>query len=449
MKLPCLCILALVGCAALPAYAADLMPASAKVLDDDMLLWIRPAPLISPDGEWVAYVSRGFVCVCNLEEAKPRRLYEVPGSITHLMAQPEHAPPDGDFNKVSSQLHKLATANLECLRWTHDSTAVAVSIVSHVEAEKKSMTRVVYIPIDGEPTNLAEVERSYGYNDYFTPNFHLSRDHRYVVFDRHKRPLIWDTKSNKPRATGFLKLAPSSTSDRWIGIEKDTRQLVITDGEFKIVRRFEEYLPVRSQKLELIWSPDERYVIWKNQVGFDHYSNWEGFRLDLKTNKRRILTGSYMAEVVEFTGRGGEFIRCGTEGVQMGWSGLANRHSYLMVVPQGDGYPIHLYSINADPNNSDSRRYLFASPNPLRSSPDFQRFLLANGRPEGPYGCLWQLVDRKRNRWRLSNGDNDQYESPFSVAGFAEGGKSIVGYDRNRIFVFPTSSVYQNIKAAW
>jgi hypothetical protein len=423
------------------------MPASAKMLDDNMLIWIRPAPLISPDGKWVAYVSRGFVCVCNLEEAKPRRLYEVPGSLTHLMAQPEHTPPDGDFNKVSSQLHQLATAKIECLRWTHDSKAVAVSVVSHVEAEKKSITRVVYIPLDGEPTNLAEVERSYENGDYFSPYFHLSRDHRYVVFDRHRRHLIWDARTNKPQATGFLKLEPSSTSDRWIGIEKDTRQLVITNGEFEIVRRVEEYMPARAMKLDLIWSPDERYVIWKNQVGFDHYSNWEGCRLDLETNKRRILTGSYMAEIVEFTGRKGEFIRCGTEGVQLGWTGLANRHSYLMVVPHGDGYPNRLYSKSADPNNIESRRYLLSSSAPLRWSPDFQHFLLATGRPEGPYGCLWHLVDRKRDRWRLSNGDNDQYESPFFVAGFAAGGETIVGYDKNRLFVFPTSSVYQNIKA--
>jgi hypothetical protein len=437
----------LVGYSTSPGHAADLMPATAKVLDDNILIWIRPEPLISPDGKWVAYVSRGFVCVSNLDEAQPRRLYEVPGSITHLMAQPEHTPPDGDFNKVSSQLHKLATANMECLRWTHDSTAVAVSIVSHIEAEKKSVTRVVYIPIDGEPTNLAEVERSYESNDYFSPSFHLSRDRAHVVFDRHKRPLIWDTKSNKPRATGFLKLEPSSTSDRWIGVEKDTRQLVITDGNFEIVRRIEEYMPSRTFGLQLIWSPDERYVIWKNKVGFDHYSNWEGCRLDLETNERRILTGSYMAEIVEFTGRGGEFIRCGTEGVQLGWTGLANRYSYLMIVPHGDGHTQRLYSISADPNNRESRRYLLASANPLHSAPDSQLFLLATGRPEGPYGCIWHLVNRNRDRWRLSNGDNDLFESPFFVAGFAKGGETIVGYDKTRLFAFPTSSVYQNTKA--
>ncbi len=429
-----------------PAPAADLLPKAAKILDGELLSWGRPDPLISPDGKWVTYVSRGYVCVCNLKDAKPRQLYEVSDCITHLMAKPEHTPPDGDYDKLSSRLYKLATSSIEGLRWSHDSTGVAVSIVSQHEAEKKSITRIVYLPIDSKSIELAAVERFYESQDYLSPYFYLSRNRDYVVIDRHKSPLIWNTMTNKPRATGFLKLVPSPTSDRWLGIEKDTRQFVITDGEFDVVERIEEYLPTRSWGLELIWSPDERFIIWKNKVGFDHYSNWEGCRLDLKTSKRRILTGSYMKEFVEFTGRNGEFIRCGTEGVQLGWSGLADRRSYLEIVPDGDERAQSLYDINADPNDIDQRRYLFSLPAPLRCSSDFELFLLATGRPLGPCGCVWHLVNRERDRWRISNENSDQYESPFSIAGFAEDDESIVGYDKKRLFVFPTSSVYDDTK---
>ena len=54
----------------------------------------------------------------------------------------------------------------------------------------------------------------------------------------------------------------------------------------------------------------------RNQIGFDWYSNWEGFWLDLQTGEKRELEGRFMDEQVAFTGRGGEFFRCGPDGVR-------------------------------------------------------------------------------------------------------------------------------------
>ena len=144
----------------------------------------------------------------------------------------------------------------------------------------------------------------------------LTRDRRFLVLIGLRRPLIWDISTNKPRATCFLHLTPSPTSGHWIGIEKDTRQLVITDEDFDVVKRFDETLPARSWGFKLDWSPDERFIVWRNQIGFDHYNNWDGFWMNLDTGEKRQLEGRFMDEQIAFTGGGGEFFRSGQDGVR-------------------------------------------------------------------------------------------------------------------------------------
>jgi hypothetical protein len=58
------------------------LPAAATILDPDIYLYGLPYPSISPDGNWVAYVSKGFVCVCNVKKPAPRQIREVPNSYT-------------------------------------------------------------------------------------------------------------------------------------------------------------------------------------------------------------------------------------------------------------------------------------------------------------------------------------------------------------------------------
>src|ERR1700690_3877269 len=82
------------------AGADGQLPASAKILDPDILFYGSPYPVISPDGKWVAYISKGFVCVCNVDDPKPRRLSEVPKTWTHVLAQPEFVYAEGDINAV-------------------------------------------------------------------------------------------------------------------------------------------------------------------------------------------------------------------------------------------------------------------------------------------------------------------------------------------------------------
>ena len=100
------CFLAVLMMMVASAAIADeaKLPMSAKVLDSDLMMYSQSHPIISPDGQWVAYVSKGFVCVCNVANPEPRQLVEVPHSWTHFLAQPEQAHANGDFDETLRRL---------------------------------------------------------------------------------------------------------------------------------------------------------------------------------------------------------------------------------------------------------------------------------------------------------------------------------------------------------
>jgi hypothetical protein len=271
----------------------------------------------------------------------------------------------------------------------------------------------------------------------------LTRDGRYLVAQRYHRALIWDIATNKPRATPFLHLTPSPSSGRWIGIEKDTRQLVIVDEDFQVIRRFDEIRPARSFGFALDWSPDEQFIIWRNQIGFDHYNNWEGFWMNLDTGEKRELSGRFMDEHIAFTGRGGEFFRSGQDGAKSGWSGDLIVGAHLTIVPEGQAAARDLWRIKVDPK----RRIPGALTNrpgnpPVRPAPGCDLFAIGLPRPTGQVsGWIWHLIDRQGTTWQFPGEDNGEFISPFDVVGFAEGGKTIVAHDRTKLFAFSVSAI--------
>ena len=434
------------------AKAAEDLPAGATVLDPDIILHSWPYPVVSPDGRWVAYISRGYVRVVGLDGSEPRQLSEVPGTWTHLLAQPENAFAKGDRIELARGKSREEYAALRTkapnqafgMHWTHDSTGIVFGMQSPNAKKDGSIFEASHVPLKGDVEQLSRLEQSYSRHS-FGNEIRLTRDRKFLVWGaggRQRKPVIWDVATNKPRATCFLNLTPSTTSGRWIGIEKDSRQLVVTDESFNITSHYEDFLPTRSFGAELIWSPDERFVILRNQVGFDHYSNWEGYRLDLETKERRILTGSYWEETIQFTGRGGEFLREAHDGVQGGISGLIQTGAYLQIVPQGAGFPQRLWSMHSLPGGSPEKKVRLPTGigHSLRWSPDFERFIFGVPRQTGSPGVVAHLVDRERHVWQLPGADSGEYESPYTVVGFADGGKSIIAYDDRRLFLLPVEA---------
>ena len=406
--------------------------------------------MVSPNGKWVAYISKGFVCVCNIDDPKPQRLSEVPNTWTHVLAEPKYAFAEGDSNAVFRSMNReqyqkwvaSIAHTVVSLQWTQNGDGVVFAYEGPDPDGKTSTCEIRQVSLAGKARSLAKMDVGIAYSGH-EPEFYLTHDRKCIVLPNHlrPRPLIWDLSTNKPRATPFTNLMLSATSDRWLGVEKDTKDLVITDANFQITNRFGNLFPPLLCAQELLWSPDERYVIWKYQVGFDYYSNWEGGWIDLQTGEQKSMTGSYIAEIVRFTGRDGEFMRIGGEGKQGQMSGLITTGFHFQFFKSGDAKPEDVWSVHFDPNNRtitrecpDIRFIYFSS--------DYKLFAFGLPRPyPPPAGEIFHLMDRAGELWKLPGKDNGQYFSPYEVVCFAEGGKSIIAHDSRRLFAIPVSAV--------
>lgn len=424
------------------------LPTRATLLDDCTIMWLRPVPLISPDGRRVAYVSGGHVCVVDVAGGEVRRLAEVPDTWSHVYASLDGAKEGGDADTLARlatpEQHKELQARVKGeigeFQWTEDSQAIMFGVRSH-DAEKQTTTVSIWrAPLDGEAKVIASSEDSNttrrGLGGVIT------KDGRFMVANdggRH-RALIWDLATNRPRATPFVYLTPSPTNGRWIGVEKNTRQLVAVDEDFKVVERYEEILPDARYGFDMIWSADERFVFWRQQIGFDYYSNWVGCRYDLQTRQRDVFTGSYMDEEIAFTGFRGEFLRVGGEGVQGLEQGLALVEQYVSLVRDGEIYKRRLWFHRADPPGMTSKVRM-ANRLDVTWSRDLQLFTIGLPRQEGAYGEVYHLVDRQRHMWKLPGEDTGRYVSPYHVAGFALDDKVIIAYDDKRLFAVPVATI--------
>ena len=436
--------------AALDARAEAELPPSAKVLDRDLILHSWPYPVISPDGEKVAYVSRGCVCVASVAGGEVRRVVEVRDTWTHFLALPENAHADVDFSALARSANRdeynallgKIKNTIYSLQWTAQSDGVAFGVESYDEPRTHTRFVVLLASLDGKRKKLASSQHE---NDArgFSGDFILSRDGRYLVATNlGRRPLIWDVAANKPRATPYLRLTPSTTSNRWLAIEKDTREVVVLDDNFTVTKRTNEFRPSFSYGLRMEWSPDENFAILRNQIGFDHHSNWEGFRLNFSTGEKLPLEGRFIDEQIFFTGRGGEFIRCGQSGVQTrGYDRVAGAH--LTIYPSNAGDAQDVWRVAVEGDQSLERALLFAlGRQAVLADPAFERFAiaLANASGTGPSGS-WRLLNREGAMWRFPGEDRDVHVSPYAIVGFAQKGQSIVAHDDRLLFTIPVSSV--------
>lgn len=417
-----------------------ILPPDVSILDPGLMMYSWPHPTISPDGEWVAYISKGFVCVCNITDPEPRRLREVPHTWTHFLAQPEQAHAKGVFHKTfgpGREEHRAVMAQITNtvfgLQWTHDSEGVVFGVRSYDKQQETIQSKIWDVSIEAEVTPMTRINRKFASGmDYIGNDFHVTRDRKYLVMPRHKRPLIWDLTTNKPRAACFYNLTPSSTSGDWIGIEKDSWQLVITDEDFKITKRFAIVQPARYGGPKLNWSPDERHLIWRNKIGFDHYSNWEGFWMDLETGEKRELSGQFMNQQFKFTGREGEYVCWGATGERNKHvSGAHTTGAYLTLVADAKKPARDLWRTKRP----------HASP-PVRLGPKFDLFAIGLPRPPAAtHGHVWHLMDRNGKKWRFPIEGNGDSRAPFEVVGFANGGQEIVAYDTTRLFAIPVKTI--------
>ena len=189
----------------------------------------------------------------------------------------------------------------------------------------------------------------------------------------------------------------------------------------------------------MIWSPDERFVIWRNKIGFDHYSNWDGFWMDLTTGEKRELSGQFMNQKFAFTGQGGEYVRWGQAGERNELlSGAHVTSAYLSLFSDKEKESRDIWRVKS-PRQGSSFSF-----HPVRHDPGCTLFTIGLPKPPSDQlGCVMHLMNRDGKKWKLPGDDNGGHISPYRVVGFAEKGKTIIAFDMRRLFAIPVATIME------
>jgi hypothetical protein len=453
--------IALIPTLVVASLAADLPP-GATLLDGD-LVWQTwgeshsfhseegrlPAYetncVVSPDGGMVAYVSKGKLWACKTVGGPSSRLCDLPNTITEFWARPENVALARNREHLREFVRHGGARGLRqglttvlSLRWNAEGDDLTFTLLSRSEEPNRWTHRVMEASLAGGASEITTIPG--GDNDsraQFFYHFDVTRDRRFVIASAYGRPLIWNVTQNKPQATCFDFITPSRTSERHLAIEIDSRQLVLTDGQFRIIQRFDVYLDHR--RCGLIWSDNERFAICRSYV--EHPSNdWEGFRVDLKTGETRQLDGGYVSDRFQFTGRRGEFVRIAILPAPQGgyWDGGSGM--VIELIPDRDGgiQRVTRFVRRFRPGeNDDYQTYPLTLSNDTGTSFAMALPRVGNART----GYHYHLIDQQGHAEPFQPVIDDEYYTPYFPLAFADRGKSIVARDQARLFVIPIERV--------
>jgi hypothetical protein len=301
-----------------------------------------------------------------------------------------------------------------------------------------AVTTLWHVSISGEGTELARIERDVDEELRLIDDFHLTTNLQYAVLQG-GAPLIWDLATGRPRVTPFDVLIPSTSSNHFLGIEIDTRQLVLVDEEFQVAKRFDVRVKPNRQ-CDLIWSADERYAVCRRK---DQYSRvWTAVRIDLKTGEVREFGGEWWAERVQFTGHGSELVQYGVRN-RTGSRPAGPVEVFLGLVPDGEGpfRDLAKYERSAPPGLVVGRGGETNFPSLVASS-DGGLFAVPMPREsELNPGFLVHLFDRQGNSWPWTPFDPRQEMAPGHIVAIANLGKTMVARNATQLFSVPTASI--------
>lgn len=433
-----------------PIYAVAELPTGAKILDPDVVwdMWNPESAVLSPDGHQIAYISKGALWVCNVADGPPKKLAELPNTPTDYMARPEFAYARANFELIRTTLGNAVynptigaeEVDVFSLRWTRSQDGVVYSLRGrHPTDEWTVVHRIMHASLEGSVSTISKIERGRFAEPRFFDAFHLTDDHRHLIAWSNRVPLIWDVAANRPRATCFDYLVPAANSERYLGIEIDSRQLVIADRDFQIIRRFEVFLPM-GYPSELLWSPDEQFAIWRLRHG--HPSNkWVGFRLNLATGDKRSLSGDYFGDTFGFTDHGGELVHIGIPTDKS--NGVDGLHaSFLSIIPDGAAPSQKVLDYRLPLGTRGPASY--ATPSYPHTVVNSVGSLFAVPMPQNPKATpryVYQLIDRTGRQWSFPAENEHRYVTPFDVIAFADRDRTMIARDDFRLYSLPVSAI--------
>lgn len=117
--------------------------------------------------------------------------------------------------------------------------------------------------------------------------------------------------------------------------------------------------------------------------------------------------------------------------------------AHLTIHPDDMNQPKDIWRITVPPrsHNLGLMTYLGGG-GPLRISPDATLFALAIPKMKTDrVQWRWHLIDRAGRIWEFPGADRGENVAPYELAGFADNGKQIIGYDSSRLFSIPVSTI--------
>ena len=436
---------------ALATVARGELPKDAVVLEPD-LVWDPvsvESAAVSPDGQLIAYVSKGAIWSCKVTSGPPTKFADLPDTITAFLSMPEHqsarekfacVTPNAGYTPIPERRAQILP--LFGLAWTPSQDGVVYTLRTW-KADKSTLAayRVMHTSLAGVTTDIAIIKRDLTTTpDSFT-SFRLTPNKKHVVISYFGIPLIWDTASNAPRATCFDYMLSSSTSGRFLAVEIDTRQLVVVDENLHVSKRIDSVFD-QDRRCDLFWSADERFAIGRNfrNSKEEISDNCTAFRVNLQTGERRELKKGILRDRYLFTGNGGEVVRLGVTGTRPLGYGDGTYGAYLEITPDGNGPERELVRFGNQPSLTNDWHKQFYPP--VLASSDCSLFLMALPREDITIpGFQLHLINRSGKKWNLLPEDTSQFISPCQPVAFADKGRVIIGRTATQLFSVPVKSV--------
>ncbi len=452
MPIRLLTLVILIAC--WPTAAPGVLPSDATVLDSD-IVWDVANPdsfAISPDGQQIAYISKGALWVCRVDAGLPTRLAELPNTITAILAEPENqqqrdlangSPHTPGFRSFSGPVY-LDKHYVISLAWTPNQDGVVYAVRKRLrENSPVAAYHVMHASLTGIVKEIAIIEGQFGVPNEYTTSFHVTPGRQFVVAAAYV-PLIWDVHAARPKVTPYDYLVPSSTSGRFLGIEIDTRQLVLVNENFAIVERYAPTFPV-DQRVEMTWSDDERYVVCHTYRPYAS-REWDGFRLDLTTGAQGPEYSGVANDRFIFTGNDSEVVRLGVEPVRQGGRANGSDGSFIAMTAHGadEEKTIHRFTgFSREPEKGRKRR---GYP-PIVANRDASLFAMALPRPnDRRAGFHYHLIDRAGKLTPLSPKGDATYNTPYYPLAFVDGDRIVARWG-STLFSLPIAVVAANDEA--
>jgi hypothetical protein len=436
---------------ALATIARGELPKDAVVLDPD-LVWDPvsvESAAVSPDGQLIAYVSKGAIWSCKVAAGPPTKLADLPESITAFLSMPEQktarekfacVTPNAGYTPIPERRGQIIP--LYDLAWTPSQDGVVYTL-RQWKSDKSFLAtyRIMHTTLAGVTTENAVIKRDLSATpDSFT-SFRVTPDKKHVVISCFGIPLIWDIVSNAPKATCYDYMLPSSSSCRFLAVEIDTRQLVVVDENLHVSKRIDVVFD-QDRRCDLFWSADERFAIGRNfrNSKEELSDNCTAFRVNLRTGERRELKKGTVRDRYLFTGNGGEVVRLGVPGTRPLGYGDGTYGAFVEVTPDGTGPERELVRFGNQPSLTNDWHKQFYPP--VLSNSDGSLFLMALPREDITIpGFQLHLIDRSGKKWNLLPEDTSQFISPFQPVAFADKDRVIIGRTATQLFSVPVKSV--------